>query len=117
MVRNVKNPILLARIIMNKTKHVFLSGYGALELAKNEGLYMEKEGYFITEHQLQEFKKFNKKSLNFFFFASNKLKFLMILQSEWPWAAMGPCVGYGVPWGCTKFAGPMGACSRPTAKV
>lgn len=30
MVRTVKNPIRLARMIMEKTKHVFLSGYGAL---------------------------------------------------------------------------------------
>ncbi|MBA2657199.1 MAG: isoaspartyl peptidase/L-asparaginase [Tatlockia sp.] len=60
MVRSVKNPISLARIIMNKTKHVLLSGYGALEVAKNEGIYLETDSYFITEHQLQEFKKLNK---------------------------------------------------------
>ena len=60
MVRSVKNPITLARIIMNKTKHVFLSGYGALDVAKNEGLYLETESYFITEHQQALFKKLSK---------------------------------------------------------
>ena len=55
MVRNVKNPILLARTIMTKTKHVFLSGYGAVEFAKNEGICFEPDSYFITEHQYDEF--------------------------------------------------------------
>jgi beta-aspartyl-peptidase (threonine type) len=60
MVRNVKNPITLARIIMNKTKHVLLSGYGALDVAKNEGIYLEPDSYFITEHQFNAFEEANK---------------------------------------------------------
>jgi beta-aspartyl-peptidase (threonine type) len=56
MVRTVKNPILLARLIMEKTKHVFLSGYGALELAKKYGLTLEPESYFITQNQFEEYK-------------------------------------------------------------
>jgi beta-aspartyl-peptidase (threonine type) len=59
MVRGVKNPISLARIIMNKTRHVFLSGYGALEVAKNQGLTLEEDDYFITEYQYKLFKKFS----------------------------------------------------------
>lgn len=61
MVRSVKNPILLARIIMDKTKHVFLSGYGALEIAKSEGISLEPDSYFITEHQYNEYAKLNRK--------------------------------------------------------
>lgn len=61
MVRNVKNPIVLARAVMNKTDHVFLSGYGALEFAKSQHIYLEPESYFITEHQYQEFLKYIKK--------------------------------------------------------
>lgn len=61
VVRNVKNPISLARIIMNKTNHVFLSGEGALAIAKHEGLLLEKDSYFITKHQQEEFKKHAKK--------------------------------------------------------
>ena len=60
MVRNVKNPITLARIIMNKTKHVLLSGYGALDVAKNEGICLEPDSYFITDHQYNEFEEANK---------------------------------------------------------
>ncbi|MFT3742209.1 MAG: isoaspartyl peptidase/L-asparaginase [Gammaproteobacteria bacterium] len=51
MVRYVKNPILLARTIMSKTKHVFLSGYGALEFAKINELSLEPESYFVTDHE------------------------------------------------------------------
>ena len=60
MVRSVKNPISLARVIMNKTKHILLSGYGALELAKGEGIFLETDSYFITEHQQELFKKYSK---------------------------------------------------------
>src|ERR1700733_12990443 len=60
MVRNVKNPIALARFIMEKTKHVLLSGYGALEIAKNAGISLEVDSYFITEHQYNEFEEANK---------------------------------------------------------
>lgn len=58
MVRLVKNPIHLARLVMEKTNHVFISGYGALELAKLEKLPLEDESYFMTEHQYNEFQKY-----------------------------------------------------------
>jgi beta-aspartyl-peptidase (threonine type) len=57
MVRNVKNPIGLARIIMNKTRHVFLSGYGALEVAHNEKICLEPDSYFITDSQYAEYER------------------------------------------------------------
>lgn len=60
MVRMVKNPITLARLVMEKTKHVFLSGYGALEIAKKYELAIEPESYFITQHQFEEYKRLNK---------------------------------------------------------
>lgn len=59
MVHLVKNPISLARQIMDKTHHVFLSGYGAVEIAKNAGLPLESKSYFITEDQYQIYKKIN----------------------------------------------------------
>lgn len=60
MVRAVKNPIHLARLVMEHTKHVFLSGYGALEIAKKFNLELENESYFITPHQYEMFQKLNK---------------------------------------------------------
>lgn len=61
VVRNVKNPITLARFIMENTSHVFLSGQGALEIAKEKQLELEVDSYFITEHQVEEFIKLRKK--------------------------------------------------------
>lgn len=63
LVHSVKNPISLARIVLKKTKHVFMSGNGALDLARNEGIEFETEAYFVTEHQFNEFKKANKNKM------------------------------------------------------
>lgn len=59
MVRSIKNPIHLARLVMEQTNHVFLSGYGALELAKLHQVPTKPDSYFITPHQLDEYKRLN----------------------------------------------------------
>jgi len=38
LVRTVKNPVRLARAVMERTEHVFLAGRGALKLAREAGL-------------------------------------------------------------------------------
>jgi beta-aspartyl-peptidase (threonine type) len=55
MVKNVKNPITLAKFILNNTHHVLLSGNGALELAKAENIELETDAYFISSHQYDLF--------------------------------------------------------------
>lgn len=63
-VKHVKNPIELARLIMDKTPHVLLAGDGAEMLAKEHGLTLMSAEYFITEHrklQLQRIQQFEKK--------------------------------------------------------
>lgn len=62
MVKNVKNPILLARNVMLKTNHVFLSGYGAIDFAKTTDIRMEPDAYFITELQYHNYLDENKRS-------------------------------------------------------
>lgn len=57
MVTRVKNPISLARKVMSNTKHVYLAGYGALELAKLNGLELMPEEYFIVERQVNDLKE------------------------------------------------------------
>lgn len=57
MVTRVKNPISLARKVMSNTKHVHLAGYGALKLAKLNGLELMPEDYFIVERQLNDLKE------------------------------------------------------------
>ncbi len=48
-VMNVKSPIELAYRVMTNSKHVMLSGKGASEFAKKEGLEMVDNKYFYTE--------------------------------------------------------------------
>ena len=50
-VKHVKNPIELARLVMDKTPHVLLTGDGAERLAKEHGLQLMPADYFITEHR------------------------------------------------------------------
>lgn len=57
LVKSVKNPVVLAREVMEKTKHVFLSSYGALDFAKTSNIKLEPESYFVTDYQRQEFEK------------------------------------------------------------
>ncbi len=56
-VRRVKNPVLLARAVMEKSPHVMLSGDGAEAFAKSVGIELVDPAYFRTDvrwQQLQE---------------------------------------------------------------
>ena len=50
-VSTVRNPIRLARAVMEKCPHVMLSGSGAEAYAKEVGLEMEPEDYFFTQRR------------------------------------------------------------------
>jgi beta-aspartyl-peptidase (threonine type) len=50
-VRHVRNPIELARRVMEKSRHVLLVGAGAEEFALEEGLALVPNGYFRTEER------------------------------------------------------------------
>lgn len=66
-VTNVKNPISLTRSIMEKTENVFLLGQEAVSFAKKEGLAIEPDEYFFTQHrydQWQEIKESGKMQLD-----------------------------------------------------
>ena len=59
-VTTLKNPIIGARAVMDKTPHVLLTNIGAEVFAKGAGLQIVKPDYFRTDHrwqQLQEWKK------------------------------------------------------------
>jgi beta-aspartyl-peptidase (threonine type) len=56
-VKNIRNPVKLARLVMEKTEHVLLAGEGANLFAEQIGVPSEPDEYFFTEHrwlQLQE---------------------------------------------------------------
>ena len=56
-VKNIRNPVKLARLVMEQTEHVLLAGEGANQFAEQIGMATEPDEYFFTEHrwlQLQE---------------------------------------------------------------
>lgn len=60
-VRDVKNPICAARAVMENSEHVMLSGAGASEFAKLQGLEIVPNKYFYTERRYQSLQQLLKK--------------------------------------------------------
>jgi len=56
-VQNVKNPINLARLVMDRTEHCLLAGEGANEFAKEMKVKFETDEYFFTEHRYRQLLK------------------------------------------------------------
>jgi beta-aspartyl-peptidase (threonine type) len=56
-VRNVKNPIKLARLVMERTPHVLLAGKGADEFAGEMKVELETDDYFFTDFRYQQLLK------------------------------------------------------------
>jgi beta-aspartyl-peptidase (threonine type) len=55
--KHIKNPISLARLVMEKSPHVMMVSTGAEEFAKQLGIEMMPNEYFITERRLKELQK------------------------------------------------------------
>ncbi len=53
-VRYVKNPVLLARMIMDRCEHLYLTGEGALDFAFEMKLELEDEEYFKTPERVEK---------------------------------------------------------------
>lgn len=56
-VRNIKNPITLAREVMLHAGHVFLSGSGAAEFALSRGIEQAKDDYFFNKQRYEQWVK------------------------------------------------------------
>ncbi len=54
LVNGIKNPVSLARDVMDQSEHVFLAGEGAMEFANRLGYAMEEEAYFFDEFRHQQ---------------------------------------------------------------
>ena len=54
LITGIKNPVSLARDIMEKSYHVFLAGEGAMLFAKNNGYVLENPDYFYDEVRYQQ---------------------------------------------------------------
>jgi beta-aspartyl-peptidase (threonine type) len=56
-VKTVKNPISLARKVMEASPHVMLSGKGAEQFAKEQNIELVDPSYFFTENRMNSLKK------------------------------------------------------------
>ena len=59
-VSSTRNPISLARAVLEKSDHVFLVGKGADAFGKQQGLEQESQDYFVTPAARQEFEEYLK---------------------------------------------------------
>ncbi len=60
-VRDIKNPITAAREVMINSEHVLLSGRGASEFAKKQGLEIVPPSYFYTKSRYESLQRLLKK--------------------------------------------------------
>lgn len=56
-VKNIKNPIILAKTVMEKSEHVFLAGDGAEIFAKQNGIAFEEDAYFYDDFRFEQYKQ------------------------------------------------------------
>lgn len=57
LLRTIKNPIKLARAIMEKSTHVMLGGEGAEKFAVKHNIQTESEDYFFDENRYNQYQK------------------------------------------------------------
>lgn len=53
-VSGVRNPVSLARMVMERSSHVLLSAGGAEQFAQAQGLELEEDAYFYNEQRYQQ---------------------------------------------------------------
>ncbi len=53
-VSNIRNPVRLARAVMEQSGHVLLSGAGAEEFARSQHLQFEDDAYFYSQQRYQQ---------------------------------------------------------------
>ena len=63
-VTDIKNPITAARYVMTKSEHVLLTGAGASQFAKEQGLEIVPPSYFYTDRRFNELQEILKKEKN-----------------------------------------------------
>ena len=63
-VKIIKNPIRLARKVLEETNHIFLVGDGAESFAKNIGVDVVEPNYFYSEKNLKRLRKVKNKLTN-----------------------------------------------------
>lgn len=57
LVTGIKNPVVLARDVMEHSDHVFLAGIGAMQFAEKMGYKLEDANYFYDEFRYQQWQE------------------------------------------------------------
>jgi L-asparaginase / beta-aspartyl-peptidase len=57
LISGIKNPVSLARLILEKSEHILLAGTGAMEFAQFHNVEIEDEDYFYDEFRYQQWQK------------------------------------------------------------
>lgn len=63
-VKNIRNPILLARAVMEQSPHVMMQGHGAEAFAATVGIETADDAYFFTEYRWQQYEDARAKGLD-----------------------------------------------------
>lgn len=56
-ITSIKNPITLARCVLDKSEHVMLIGKGAMEFAKLHGIQRMADDYFVVESRIRQWRE------------------------------------------------------------
>ena len=74
-VRTLKNPISAAIKVMDNSPHVFLSGEGADQFGKEQGLDIVDQKYFLTKRRINSLKNVKERELN-----NDKISFINSME-------------------------------------
>src|SRR4051794_26983807 len=101
-VKNVKNPIKLARLVMERTDHVLLAGAGANQFAMEMGIEMADDAYFYTQHRYEQLLKAREEGVVQLDHSANEREILKDVES-------GGAANPNSQAGCSKPMGTVGA--------
>lgn len=57
LITGIKNPVVLARDVMEKSEHVFLAGEGAMKFARSLDYPLEDESYFYDQFRFEQWQE------------------------------------------------------------
>jgi beta-aspartyl-peptidase (threonine type) len=63
-VQRIRNPIQLARLVMEHSPHVLLAGEGAERFAREQGVALVRNSYFITDRRRRELEQVRSREQN-----------------------------------------------------
>ncbi len=61
-VQNIRNPISLARLVMDKSEHVLITGMGAIRFARDNGILQCKSDELLVGRELQRWKELQRQN-------------------------------------------------------